>query len=188
MVLIVGITGASGAIYGIRILEVLSTIADIETHLIITMPGEEIIKHETNYDIKQVKRLANSYYNIDDIGACIASGTFHRDGMLIAPCSIKTMSALANCFSDNLLTRAGDVTIKERKPLVLMVRETPLHLGHLNNMVKLAEMGVVILPPIPGFYQKPTSIDDIVNHLVGRALDQFGVKHNLAQRWLGTTK
>jgi len=185
MVLIIGISGASGAIYGVRSLEVLAHIKDVETHLIISKPGEHVIKHETDYSVEDVKRLADFSYDIGDIGARIASGTFHRDGMLVAPCSIKTMSALSSSYADNLLTRAGDVTLKERKLLVLMVRETPLHLGHIKNMLKLAEMGVVILPPTPGFYSRPTSIEDIVNHTVGKMLDQFNIDHNLLQRWSG---
>jgi len=185
MVLVVGITGASGAIYGVRLLEVLSNMDGVETHVIISKLGEEIIKYETNYEITAVRELADFSYDIDYLGASIASGSFLRDGMVIAPCSIKTMSALANSYTENLLIRAGDVTLKERKPLVLVVRETPLHLGHLRSMLQLTEMGAIILPPVSGFYHMPQSIDDIVNHTVGRILDLFGIKHNLSRRWAG---
>ena len=185
MVIIIGITGASGAVYGIRALEALADIDDVETHLVITGPGEEIIKHETNYSVAEVKRLANFSYDIEDIGATIASGTFYRDGMLVAPCSMRTMSSLANSYSDNLLTRAGDVTLKEKKRLVAVVRETPLHIGHIRNMERLSEMGAVIMPPVPAFYHKPKAIEDIIDHTVGKILDIFDIEHNLFKRWQG---
>jgi len=187
MILIVGITGASGAIYGIRLLQALSKMEEIQTHVIISKHGEETIKLETGYKVSDVRALANFAYEIDDIGACLASGSFKRDGMIIAPCTIKTMSALANSYLDNLLTRAGDVTLKERRQLVLMVRETPLHLGHLRSMVQLAEMGATIFPPIPSFYNGPRDIDDMVNNTVGRVLDLFNIEHNLSYRWSGLT-
>ena len=160
MLLIVGITGASGAIYGIRLLEVLSLHREVETHLIISEAGEKNIRYETDWKVEQVKALADFCYDIHDIGARLASGSFKRDGMVIAPTSTKTMSALANSYTDNLLTRSADVTLKERKRLVLLPRETPLHLGHLRNMEKLAEMGAVILPPVPAFYHKPQTIHE----------------------------
>jgi len=185
MVLIVAITGASGAIYGIRILESLAKIKAVETHLIISKSGEEIIKHETDYGLDEVRALADFAYDIDDVGASLASGSFRRDGMIVAPCTIKTMSALANSYAENLIVRAGDVTLKERKPLVLVVREAPLHLGHLRNMVSLTEMGAIIFPLVPSFYDKPKTIDDIINNTVGRVLDLFNVEHNLAHRWSG---
>ncbi len=188
MLLIIGISGASGAIYGIRLLEVLSKMDGIQTHLILSKFAEKIIEHETDYRVDAVRKLADSWYHIDDMEAPIASGSFRRDGMIVAPCSIKTMSALANSYADNLLTRAGDVTLKERKPLALVVRETPLHRGHLKNMLQLAEMGAIILPPVPSFYHRPKTIDDIVNHTVGRVLDLFGIEHQLTQRWSGTIK
>jgi len=187
MVLIIGITGATGALYGIRLLEVLSKIGEVETHLIISKSGEETIRHETAYEPSEVKALANFVYDIDDIGASLASGSCRRDGMIIAPCTIKTMSALAHSYTENLLIRAGDVTLKERKPVVLLVRETPLHLGHLRNMVRLAEMGATIFPPIPSFYNQPKVIDDIINNTVGRILDLFNIEHNLSYRWSGLT-
>ena len=187
MVLIIGITGATGAIYGIRLLEVLSKIEAVETHVIISKSGEEIIKYETGYKLNDVRALANFAYEIDDIGASLSSGSFRRDGMIIAPCTIKTMSALANSYAENLITRAGDVTLKERKPLVLVVREAPLHLGHLRSMVQLTEMGATIFPPVPSFYNKPKAIDDIINSTIGRVLDLFNIEHNLSNRWSGLT-
>jgi len=185
MVLIIGITGATGAIYGIRLLEVLSKIEAVETHVIISKHGEETIKHETNYGLNDVRALANFAYEIDDVGASLASGSFQRDGMIIAPCTIKTMSALANSYAENLIIRAGDVTLKERKPLVLVVRETPLHLGHLRSMVRLTEMGAIIFPPVPSFYHKPKTIEDIINSTIGRVLDLFNIEHSLSHRWSG---
>jgi 4-hydroxy-3-polyprenylbenzoate decarboxylase len=185
MVIIVAITGATGAIYGIRLLEVLSTMKDMETHLIISEAGEKTIACETSWNLHDVRKLASYAYNVGDIDAPIASGSFKRDGMIIAPCTIKTMSAMANSYSDNLITRAGDVTLKERKKLVVMVRETPLHLGHLRNMERLTEMGAIILPPMPAFYHQPQTIQDIIDHTVGKALDILEIKHNLFQRWSG---
>ena len=185
MVLIIGITGATGVIYGVRLLEVLSSMGDIETHLIISEAGGMNIRHETDRKIEDVKKLANFSYDIKDIGAPLASGSFQRDSMIIAPCTIKTMSALANSYTDNLLLRTGDVTLKERKKLVLLVRETPLHLGHIRNMERLCEMGAIIMPPVPAFYHKPKTIQDIIDHTVGKTLDILGIKHNLFQRWSG---
>lgn len=185
MVIIIGITGATGAIYGIRLLEVLSAIKDIETHLVISAAGEKTITHETSWRVGDVKKLASSAYDVDDIDAPIASGSFRRDGMIIAPCTIKTMSAVANSYSENLLVRAADVTLKERKKLVVVVRETPLHLGHLRNMERLTEMGAIILPPMPAFYHQPQTVRDIVDHTVGKMLDVFDIKHNLFRRWSG---
>src|SRR3972149_450883 len=163
MILIIGISGASGVIYGIRLLEVLSAMKDIETHLVISQAGEIIIHQETGWKIEDVRRLANFSYEIEDITACISSGSFKRDGMIIAPCTVKTMSGIANSYSDNLIIRAADVTLKERRKLVLMFRETPLHLGHLRNMERLTEMGAIIVPPIPAFYFQPKTIQDIID-------------------------
>jgi polyprenyl P-hydroxybenzoate/phenylacrylic acid decarboxylase-like protein len=188
MLLVIGITGASGVIYGIRLLEELSKNREVETHLIISPAGEEIIKHETAWTLKKVKALADACYDIDDIGSRLSSGSFKRDGMVIAPCSMKTLSALANSYTDNLITRSGDITLKERRKLVLLTRETPLHLGHLRNMEKVTEMGGVILPPVPAFYPKPKTIDDIIDYTVGRVLDIFDIKHNLLPRWAGLDK
>jgi 4-hydroxy-3-polyprenylbenzoate decarboxylase len=185
VLLIIGITGASGAIYGIRLLEVLSLNKEVETHLIISEAGEKIIRSETDWKVEQVKALADSYYDIHDTGANLASGSFRRDGMVIAPCSMKTLSALANSYTDNLLTRSADVTLKERKRLVLLARETPLHLGHLKNMERLTEMGAVVLPPVPAFYYKPQTIQELIDHTIGKVLDIFDIQHNLFPRWSG---
>jgi 4-hydroxy-3-polyprenylbenzoate decarboxylase len=185
MVLIIGITGATGVIYGIRLLEVLSSMKDIETHLVISAAGEETIRYETGRDVNEIKKLARYIYDISDVAARLASGSFRRDGMIIAPCTVKTMSALANSYTDNLITRAGDVTLKERQKLVLLFRETPLHLGHLRNLERLTEIGAIILPPVPAFYHRPRTIDDIVDYTVGKTLDIFNIKHDLYQRWNG---
>ncbi|MBN1189816.1 MAG: UbiX family flavin prenyltransferase [Dehalococcoidales bacterium] len=185
MVLIIGITGATGVIYGIRLLEVLSAFQDIETHLVISRPGEITIGFETSYSVEDVKKMASFSYDIDDICAPLSSGSFKRDGMIIAPCTMKTLSALANSYCDNLLTRAGDVTLKERRKLVLMPRETPLHIGHLKNMERLTEMSAIIMPPMPAFYHKPASILDIVDQMVGKILDIFDIEHGLFRRWSG---
>jgi 4-hydroxy-3-polyprenylbenzoate decarboxylase len=185
MRLIIGISGASGAIYGIRLLQVLSTMDSIETHLIISKAGEMTIHHETDWVVEDVKKLADYHYNISDIGATLSSGSFKRDGMIIAPCSMKTLSALSNSYTDNLIVRAGDVTLKEKGKLVLLVRETPLHLGHIINMKKMAEIGAIIMPPVPAFYHKPITLQDIIDHTIGKALDIFRIEHNLFQRWSG---
>lgn len=185
MIIVVGITGASGAIYGVRLLEALSRTQGIQVHLIISENGERTIRHETSYDVASVKKLAHVCHDINDVGATVASGSFHRDGMVVAPCTIKTMSALANSYADNLLVRAGDVTLKERKPLILLVRETPLHLGHLRNMLQLTEMGAIIFPPVISFYNLPKTIEDTVNHTVGRLMDLLGLKHDLYKPWAG---
>jgi flavin prenyltransferase len=184
--LIIGMNGATGVIYGIRLLQVLSGRKDIETHLVISPAGEKTIELETRFKSQEIKALANISYPHDDIGACLASGSFQRDGMIIAPCSMKTLSALAHSYADNLLTRAADVTLKERGRLVLLVRETPLHLGHLRNMVSVTEMGGIIMPPLPAFYHMPQTIQDVVDHTVGKALDLFNIEHNLFRRWAGT--
>ena len=187
-ILVVGITGASGAVYGIRLLEVLSSIKNVETHLIVSEPAEAIIKYETGRSIENVRELASFSYDIRDIGAQISSGSFKTDGMIVAPCTVKTMSAIANSYSENLLVRVGDVTMKERRQLLLLVRETPLHIGHLRNMERLCEMGAIIMPPVPAFYHKPQTIQDIVDHTVGKMLDIFGIEHTLFQRWSGIAK
>lgn len=184
-IIIVGITGATGVIYGIRLLQVLCGMKGVETHLIISRSGEKNIKFETDWRMEDIKALANFNYDIDDMGACLSSGSFKRDGMIVAPCTIKTLSALANSYTDNLLTRAADVTLKERGKLLLLVRETPLHIGHLRNMTSLTEMGAIIMPPVPAFYYKPGTVQDIVDHAVGKALDLFDIQHNLFPRWSG---
>ncbi|UCD09234.1 MAG: UbiX family flavin prenyltransferase [Dehalococcoidales bacterium] len=187
MDLIVGVTGASGAIYGIRLLEVLSENHDTQTHLIISEAAEITIKHEIDRSPEDIQKLADYTYDIKDISAPISSGSFKTDGMIVAPCSVKTMSAISNSYNENLMVRAADVTLKERRKLVLAVRESPLHLGHLRHMERLTEMGVVILPPVPAFYTKPKNIADIVDYTVGKMLDVFDIEHNLFQRWSGNT-
>jgi 4-hydroxy-3-polyprenylbenzoate decarboxylase len=183
--LIVGLAGATGAIYGIRILEVLSNLSDIETHLVISEAGKETIERETSWTVAEVEALASYVYDNQDIGASISSGSFETEGMVIIPCSIKTMSSIASSYNANLMTRAADVTLKEKRKLVLVVRETPLHLGHLRRMAEVAEIGAVILPPMPAFYHYPKVIDDIINQTVGKVLDQFQIKHSLFERWKG---
>jgi len=185
MRLIIGITGASGVIYGVRLLEVLSNMKEVETHLIISEAGQLVIRHEIDRQLSEIRAMASFYYNINDIGARVSSGSFRTDGMVIAPCTIRTMSALANSYTENLLIRAGDITLKERKKLILLVRETPLHLGHIRHMEKLSEMGAVIMPPVPAFYHKPKTIQDVIDHTVGKVLDVLGIEHNLFHRWSG---
>lgn len=186
MRLVVGISGSTGVIYGIRLLQVLSGRPEIETHLVLTNPAKRTILHETEFAIPEVEALAAYVYDIRDIGAAIASGSFKAAGMVVAPCSVKTLSAIANCYADNLLTRAADVTLKEGRRLVVVLRETPLHVGHLRLMLSLAEAGGVILPPVPAFYHHPQTIDDLVDHTIGRVLDRFGIAHALVKEWRGT--
>lgn len=180
--LIVGISGASGAIYGIRLLEVLSALP-VETHLVISRSGELTITYETDMKLAQVRALADVCHAASDLGAPISSGSFKTLGMVIAPCSIRSMSEIATGVTSSLLTRAADVVLKERRRLVLMLRETPLHSGHLRNMLALSEMGAIVAPPVPGFYADPQSVDDIVNHSVGRVLDLFGFDSGVVRRW-----
>ena len=187
MKLVVGLTGASGAIYGIRLLEVLKETADIETHLIISNAAATTIKTETDWTRARIEALASACYQNQDIAARLASGSFLTDGMVIIPCSVKTLSSVANSYNHNLMTRAADVALKERRKLVLVVRETPLHLGHLRAMASLTESGAVILPPVPAFYHYPRTIADIVDQTVGKVLDQFGIAHNCYRRWEGTS-
>lgn len=184
--LIVGISGATGAIYGIRLLEVLAK-SNVETHLVITEAAQKTILMETDWKLEKVKSLAKVVYDIQDIGADIASGSFQSEGMVVIPSSIKSLSAIANSFNVNLLIRAADVTLKERHKLVLVVRETPLHRGHINLMLRVTDMGATLLPPIPAFYFHPKTIDDLINHTVGKVLDLFGIDHHLFERW-GSTK
>jgi len=184
---VVGISGSTGAIYGIRLLEVIKGMPDVESHVIISPAAKRTLLHETDYSLKDVEALAGVLYDHKDIGAAPASGSFHTLGMVVAPCSIKTMSALATCYADNLITRAGDVALKEGRPLIVVVRETPLHIGHLRMLTQLAEMGGIILPPVPAFYNRPKTVDDIVNHTVGRVLDRIGLpQHGLVKEWRGT--
>ncbi len=183
--LIIAITGATGAVYGVRLLEVLREIPGIETHLMVSEAGVLNLHQELDLDRAAVGRLADVVHNVRDVGASIASGSFLSEGMIIAPCSMKTLAAVAHGLSDNLITRAADVVLKERRRLVLMVRETPFNLAHLRNMTAVTEMGGVIFPPLPGFYQRPTSIAELVDHTVGRVLDLFAVPHSLTPRWAG---
>lgn len=180
----VGISGATGAIYGIRIVEVLHQLG-VQIHLVISDAAKKTIEMETNYTIREVEDMATEIHDNSNVGASIASGSFMTHGMIVAPCSIKSLSAIANSFNTNLLVRAADVVLKEKKKLVLIVRETPLHLGHLRLMSAVAENGAVILPPMPAFYNLPETIDDIINQTVGKALDQFDIKHDLFNRWRG---
>ncbi|MEW5922332.1 MAG: UbiX family flavin prenyltransferase [Bacillota bacterium] len=184
MRLIVGISGATGAIYGVRIVEELHRLG-IETHLIISDVGKKTIELETGYTVSQVEELATEVHNICNLAASISSGSFRTDGMIIAPCSMKSLSAIANSFNTNLLIRAADVIIKERRKLVMVVRETPLHLGHLRLMTMVAETGAILLPPMPAFYNHPQSLDDLINQTVGKVLDQFHIEHDLFNRWQG---
>ena len=184
MKIIVGISGASGAIYGIRLLEELKA-RGVETHLIISKWGEVTITEETAYTADQVKSLAAKVYEEDNLAAAISSGSFQNNGMVIAPCSMKTLSGIANGYAEDLLIRAADVAIKERRRLILLTRETPLNPIHLENMLKLSRLGVTIMPPVPAFYSNPHTIGDIVNHTVGRILDQLGLKNQLFTRWGG---
>lgn len=186
MSLIIGISGATGSIYGIRLLEVLKE-KRIETHLIISSTSKRIILQETSYSLKEVEGLASYVYENEDLHASISSGSFRVDGMVIIPCSIKTLSGIAHSYNENLMTRAADVTLKERRKLILVVRETPFHQGHLELMLKVTQMGAVMLPPIPAFYQHPKTIDDLINHTVGKVLDLFGINHHLFERW-GSSK
>lgn len=184
MVIVVGISGASGAIYGLRLLTRLRE-KEAETHLILTRSGEKTLFLETGQTAAEVRRLADCTYSMEDISCRLASGSFRTDAMVVAPCSIHTMSAIAAGISSNLLVRAADVTLKERRKLVLMVRETPFHLGHLRNMTALAEMGAIIAPPIPGFYTNPQTVMDIVDHSVERVMDLLGLPLPDARRWGG---
>jgi 4-hydroxy-3-polyprenylbenzoate decarboxylase len=182
--LIVGISAASGAILGIRLLETLTS-TPVETHLVLSESAPLTIKQETDWHVEDVLSLANVTYDTDDIGAKIASGSFATIGMVIIPCSIKTLSAVANSYTDDLLSRAADVTLKEGRPLVLVVRETPYHPGHLRLMSEAAQAGAVIFPPVPAFYIRPNSVDDIINNTVGRVLARLGIKTNLYHEWQG---
>jgi len=182
--IIVGISGATGAIYGIETLRALKTLG-LPAHLIISEMGQRTLDIETGAALDEVRALADVAYNNKDVGAAVASGSFRTRGMIVAPCSIKTLSGIAHAFSYNLMIRAADVTLKERRPLVLMVRETPLHKGHLDLMAKAADLGAVIHPPVPAFYHQPETINDLVRQSVGRALDLLGVDHDLLRRWQG---
>ncbi|MBW2118328.1 MAG: UbiX family flavin prenyltransferase [Deltaproteobacteria bacterium] len=180
--LIIGIAGASGVIYGVRILSLLKE-KDLETHLIISDSGKKNIEIETSYKAGEVAAMADYTYDNKDVGAALASGSFLTGGMVVAPCTIKTLSGIANSYTDNLLVRAADVTLKEKRKLVLVVRETPLHKGHLRLMTMAADMGAHILPPVPSFYHQPKTIDDIINQTIGKIFDYLGIEHDLFKRW-----
>jgi 4-hydroxy-3-polyprenylbenzoate decarboxylase len=187
MRLIIGISGASGAIYGIRLLETLRDQDGVETHLVMSTTGRMNIQIETDWKVKDVEALADVVHRNNDVGAMIASGSYQSDGMIVAPCSMKTLSAIVNSYADNLLCRAADVMLKERKPLILVPRESPLHTGHCRLLYQAAKMGIDIAPPMPAFYNRPQSVDDIVNHTVGRLLDLIGLESNLVKRWGGVS-
>ncbi len=182
--LIVGISGASGVIYGVELLKVLKELGH-PAHLVMSQSGERNLSIETDYSPEEVRAMASVVYEVEDIGAAVASGSFATRGMIVAPCTIKTLSAIANSFNYNLLIRAADVQLKEKRPLVLMVRETPLHKGHLELMARAADLGAVILPPVPAFYHQPKSLMDVIHQSIGKALDQLGIEHDLFQRWSG---
>jgi 4-hydroxy-3-polyprenylbenzoate decarboxylase len=183
--LVVAITGATGAVYGVRLLRVLQAMPSVETHLMVSDAGVLNMHQELDMNRKQVEALANVVHSVRDVGACIASGSYESEGMVIAPCSMKTLAAVAHGFSDNLISRSADVMLKERRRLVLMVRETPFNLAHLRNMTSVTEMGGIIFPPMPAFYQRPRSVEELVDHTVGRVLDLFSIAHQLAPRWQG---
>ncbi|MFQ3395992.1 UbiX family flavin prenyltransferase [Enterobacter mori] len=185
--LIIGISGASGAIYGVRLLQVLRDVADVETHLVMSQAARQTLSLETDLCLRDVQALADVVHDARDIAASISSGSFKTAGMVILPCSIKTLSGIVNSYTDTLVTRAADVVLKERRPLVLCVRETPLHLGHLRLMTQAAELGAVIMPPVPAFYHRPQTLDDIINQTVNRVLDQFDIDlpEDLFTRWQG---
>ena len=183
--LIVAITGATGAVYGVRLLRHLRAAGGVETHLLLTDAGVLNLHQELDLNRKDVEALADVVHNVRDVGASIASGSFQSDGMIVAPCSMKTLASVAHGLCDNLVARAADVVLKERRRLVLMVRETPFNLAHLRNMTAVTEMGGIIFPPLPGFYHRPASIDDMVDHTLGRVLDLFDMPHALTPRWVG---
>lgn len=183
--IIIGITGATGVIYGIKMLSLLKERKEIETHLIISPAGKRNIGIETDYQVEQVETLADVVYENRDMAAAISSGSFLTHGMAVVPCTIKTLSGIANSYTAGLLERAADVTLKERRKLILVVRETPLHKGHLRLMTRAAEMGAYILPPMPSFYHLPRTIDDIIHQTIGKIFDAFGIEHELFKRWTG---
>jgi 4-hydroxy-3-polyprenylbenzoate decarboxylase len=182
MKLVIGITGSTGVVYGVRILEALKE-CGIETHLVITEWAKKCLIMETGYKLDDVKNLATQYSDDSNLASGISSGTYQTDGMIVIPCSMKTLSGIANGYDESLVARAAGVTLKESRKLILVTRETPLTAINLENMLKLARLGVVILPPVPGFYTKPKSIEQIIDHTVGKCLDQFGIEHNLYKRW-----
>ena len=185
MRLIIGMSGASGVIYGIRLLEVLSRVEQVETHLVLSDSAKLNIAIETDRSAKEIQALADKVYSNRDIAARLASGSFKTDGMIVAPCAVKTLSAIANSYADSLLVRAADVVLKERRRLVLIPRETPLHVGHCELLLKASQMGAILAPPMPAHYTNPQTVDDLVDHHVGRLLDLFDLDSGLVQRWQG---
>ncbi|MBS0291980.1 MAG: UbiX family flavin prenyltransferase [Proteobacteria bacterium] len=185
---IVGISGASGAVYGARLLQALKDMEGVESHLVVSSAGWLNLRHELDMERAEVEALADHVHGLEDVGASIASGSFAALGMVVAPCSMRTLAAIAHGLADNLLTRAADVVLKERRRLVLLTRESPLHLVHLRNMVTVTELGAIVCPPMPAFYLRPTTIGEIVDHSVARALDLLGLEHDLAPRWQGLPK
>lgn len=183
--LVVGLTGASGAVYGIRLLEVLRGRDDVETHLVVSGGAQRTIELETDLTLADVESLADRVHDVSDLAAPLSSGSFRTMGMVVAPCSMKTLSGIANSYSDNLLLRAADVTLKERRRLVLLPRETPLHLGHARLLVQAIEIGAVVMPPVPALYHRPKTVDEIIDHTVSRVLDLFGIDNDLVERWGG---
>jgi flavin prenyltransferase len=185
--IIVGISGASGAVYGVRLLEVLRGVADVETHVVVSPSARRTLALETDFPARHVETISDVVYRPGDLAAAISSGSFRASGMVVAPCSIKTVAGIAACYSDNLLLRAADVTLKERRPLLLLVRETPLHLGHLRLLVQVSELGAMVMPPMPAFYHRPKTVDDIVDQTINRALDMLGIEleEDLFTRWPG---
>lgn len=183
--IIIGMSGASGLIYGIRLLEVLKADPQVETHLVMTASARLNISLETDWQADAVIALADQVHSVKDLAASIASGSFRTDGMIVAPCSMKTLSAIVNSYADNLLTRAADVMLKERRRLVLMPRETPLHAGHCELLLKACQIGAIVAPPMPALYARPKTIDDMINHNVGRVLDLFDIESGLVKRWQG---
>ena len=181
--LIIAITGASGVIYGIRALEVLRGLVDVESHLILTPSAARTIVEETDYKVDEVRKLAHHEYNYKDIGAAVSSGSFKTAGMLVAPCSVKSLSGIAHCYNDELVVRAADVCLKERRRVVLLFRETPLHAGHIALMEQATRNGAIVMPPVPAFYSRPKTVDDLVMQTVGRALDLFNIDANIVKRW-----
>ncbi|HEV7779123.1 MAG TPA: UbiX family flavin prenyltransferase [Luteibacter sp.] len=185
--LIVGITGASGAIYGVRLLEALRELEDVRTHLIVSPSGMRTLGEETGMDAAALRALADVHYSYKDIGAAVSSGSFRTAGMIVAPCSVRTLSGIANSYDADLMIRAADVCLKERRRVVLLLRETPLHAGHIDLMAKATAAGAIIMPPVPAFYTRPATLDDIINQTVARALDLFDIDVGLALRWTGST-
>lgn len=188
MRLIIGMSGASGVIYGIRLLEVLKDLPEVETHLVMSSTAKLNTTIETNYSVKQIESLADEVHSDRNVAACISSGSFSTAGMIVAPCSMKSLSGIVHSYADNLLVRAADVVLKEGRKLVLMARETPLHVGHCKLLYEAAQMGAIIAPPMPAFYNAPQTLDDIINHSVGRVIDLFDLDAGVVKRWAGNDK